>query len=176
MEFETKHSRRQFIATGSALAAAAATGLTPNRIAAQSPKSQPKIVAFTKFLQDLSYDDLAAKIKELGFDGVEATVRNKGHVLPERVEEDLPKMVEALKRHDVEIVAMATDVKAADALSEKVLKTAVGLGVKWYRMGFYKYDLEAPILKQLEDLKPHFKELADLNRQLGVQGLSLIHI
>lgn len=174
MEFDTSYDRRRFMIAGMA-AAAGMIGLPTKRANAQDGKSQPKICAFTKFLQDLSYDELAAKIKELGFDGVEATVRNKGHVLPERVEEDLPKMVEALKRQDVEIVAMATDVLGADALSEKVLKTAAGLGVKWYRMGSAKYDLNQPILKQLDALKPHFKELADLNRQLGLQGLYQNH-
>jgi sugar phosphate isomerase/epimerase len=175
MEFGTKYDRRQFIAAGTAFAAAGMTGLSTKQVVAQDAKSQPNICAFTKFLQDLSYEKLAATIKQLGFDGVEATVRNKGHVLPERVEDDLPKMVEALKRHEVEIVAMATDVTSADALSEKLLQTAAGLSVKWYRMGFLKYEPDRPVLKQLDALKPQFKELADLNRQLGLQGLYQNH-
>ncbi|MEM7315187.1 MAG: sugar phosphate isomerase/epimerase family protein [Planctomycetota bacterium] len=175
MPNEQVQNRRDFLAKGTALAAAGITGLGTSPVAAQEPKAQPKICAFTKFLQDLSYDELARTIKELGFDGVEATVRKKGHVLPERVEEDMPKMVDALKRHDVEIVAMASDVTGADALSEKVLKTATGLGVKWYRMGFLKYDLKKPIIPQLKSFKPQINELADLNRQLGVQGLYQNH-
>jgi sugar phosphate isomerase/epimerase len=167
--------RRSFIKSGTALAAASMAGIAPTPLIAQDANVSPKICVFTKFLQDLSYDELAATVKELGFDGVEATVRNKGHVLPERVEEDLPKMVEALKRHGVEIVAMATDVNSADKLSEKVLKTAAELGVKWYRMGGLKYDMKQPVLKQLDNLRPQFKELADLNRQLGLQGLYQNH-
>ena len=48
-------------------------------------------------------DIKAETIKELGFDGIEATVRKKGHVLPERVEDDLPRLVEALQKHDLEV-------------------------------------------------------------------------
>ena len=144
-------------------------------MAQQAAQRTPRICAFTKFLQDLSYDELAATIKRLGFNGVEATVRKSGHVLPERVEDDLPKMVEALRNHDVEIVAMATDVRGADDLSQRVLSTAAGLGVKWYRMGFYKYDLDRPILKQLDELRPQVRDLAELNRELGLQGLYQNH-
>ncbi len=143
--------------------------------AATDDRLRPKICAFTKFLQDLSYDELAATIKMLGFDGVEATVRKGGHVEPERVADDLPKMVEALRNHDVEIVAMATDVCDAGPLSEQVLRTAAGLGVPWYRMGFYQYDPRQPILEQLDALRPQVRELAELNGELGLLGLYQNH-
>lgn len=175
MNTQRKHDRRQFLASSAATVAATALLPSASASAADSDDKLPKIVCFTKFLQDLSYDELAVQIKELGFDGVEATVRAKGHVLPERVEDDLPKMVEALRKNDVEIVAMATDVIADDELSQRVLKTAAGLGVKWYRMGSCKYDESAPIMKQLDELRPQFKDLAALNRELGLTGLLQNH-
>lgn len=168
------HDRRQFLKH--AAGAAATVSLSSVSAAqAQEAKAQPKICFFTKFLQDLSYDELARTVRELGFDGVEATVRKKGHVLPERVEEDLPKMIEALKREGVEVLAMATDVCGADETSERVLKTAAGLGVTWYRMGYYKYDPAREIIEQLDELKPQIRDLAALNRELGVQGLYQNH-
>jgi hypothetical protein len=50
---------------------------------------------FSKCLQWLDYPGMAGITAEAGFDGVDLTVRAGGHVLPERVEEDLPKAVEA---------------------------------------------------------------------------------
>ncbi len=167
--------RRKFLQAGAAVAVTTSTGCWQTSWAQEAEQHTPRICAFTKFLQDLSYDELAATIKRLGFDGVEATVRKGGHVLPERVEDDLPKMVEALRNHDVEIVAMATDVGGVDELSQRVLSTAAGLGVKWYRMGFYKYDLGQPILKQLDELRPQVRDLAELNRELGLRGLYQNH-
>ncbi len=144
---------------------------------AGEPRSHSyRICAFEKFLQDLSYDELADPIAELGFVGIEATVRNGGHVLPERVEDDLPKLVEALKKRDLEVTTMASDVLSPDQpLTEKVLRTAVGLGVKSYRMGFYRYDLTRPILEQLEEIRPGLNELAALNRELGIKALYQNH-
>jgi len=135
-----------------------------------------RICAFEKFLQDLSYDELADTIADLGFVGIEATVRNGGHVLPERVEDDLPRLVEALQKRDLEITTMASDVLSPDQpLTEKVLQTAAGLGINSYRMGFYRYDLTQPIVKQLEEIRPGVYELAALNRELGIGALYQNH-
>lgn len=168
---QTEHAglqRRQFI-SGSLLAGLAAVSASPLAQAANASKGEYRICAFEKFLQELSYDELADVIAELGFVGIEATVRNKGHVQPERVEEDLPKLVEALEKRDLEVTTMATDVLSpSEPLSEKVLRTAKGLGINSYRMGFYEYDLRKRILPQLNAIRPQLKELAVLNRELGV--------
>ena len=108
--------------------------------------------------------------------GIEATVRRKGHVLPERVEEDLPKLVEALEKRDLEVTTMASDVlNPAQPLTSTVLRTAKALGITSYRMGFYKYDLNKSILPQLEEVKSQVKELAAFNREMGVTALYQNH-
>ena len=77
-------NRRRFLSLGAAGAVAAGfLGSTVD--AGDAHGSKYRICAFEKFLQDLSYEELADVIAELGFVGIEATVRNKGHVLPERV-------------------------------------------------------------------------------------------
>ena len=57
-----------------------------------------KVHVFSKHLQFLNYQDMAAAARDIGFDGVDLAVRPKGHVLPERVETDLPKAVEAIRK------------------------------------------------------------------------------
>ena len=167
--------RREFVsralvgATGYAMMSASA-------LAVDSAATSYQICAFEKFLQNLSYDELADVIADLGFVGIEATVRNGGHVLPERVEDDLPRLVEALKKRDLEVTTMASDVLTPDQpLTEKVLRTAVALDVKSYRMGFYRYDLKRPIIEQLEEIRPGLNELAALNRELGISALYQNH-
>lgn len=167
--------RREFISR-SLLTGLAAVSAIPMAHAEKQSKKEYRICAFEKFLQELSYDELADVIAELGFVGIEATVRNKGHVQPERVEEDLPKLVEALKKRNLEVTTMATDVlNPSEPLSEKVLRTAKGSGIKSYRMGFYKYDLKKRILPQLDEIRPQVKELAAFNRELGVTALYQNH-
>lgn len=167
--------RREFVSRAVAGAAAGAMLGIPAS-AHDHESSGYRICAFEKFLQDLSYDELADTIAELGFVGIEATVRNGGHVQPENVEKDLPRMVEALKKRDLEVTTMATDVLTPDQpLSKTVLRTAVDLGIKSYRMGFYRYDLTKPILQQLEDIRPGLNDLAALNEKMGISALYQNH-
>lgn len=167
-------SRREFL-VGS-LATAAATAWTAATAAQPSETPRNPICAFTKFLQPLSSDQLAETIARLGFDGIEATVRANGQVLPERAADDLPKLVEALGKHGLEITIMTTTVTRADvAADEQLLRLAAGLGVKRYRMGYYTYDLEQPVKPQLDALRPAVRELAAMNREIGIQGLYQNH-
>lgn len=175
LPIHTRLDRRGFLGSTLAAGALATIGPSPAVRAQPSTRGNPTICAFIKFLQDLSYEELASTVKELGFDGVEATVRKKGHVEPERVQEDLPKMVNALRAHDLEITVMASDVTGVDPLAERVLRTATELGVKRYRMGFFRYDLDRPILEQLEQIRPVIRDLVQLNAELEIQALYQNH-
>ena len=75
-------------------------------------------------------DTPAETVAAIGWDGIECPVRAKGQVLPERVEEDLPKFVEALRKRGKAIHIITTDVKnVAQPLTQKVLHTAAKLGI-----------------------------------------------
>ena len=176
MKPDVSLNRRQFLKR-TAVASVAAT-LLPSGLTAVAPdKTGPwKFCAFEKPLLFLNYDDTADVFADLGFDGIEAAVRPGGHVLPERVEEDLPKFVEALKKRGLEITILTSGISGADQPhAEKVLRTAAKLGIKRYRMDWWRYDLKQPIQSQLDALRPRLKELASLNRSLGVTGLYQNH-
>lgn len=165
-------SRRTFIAGA---AGAAALALAPPAKAAKAAPAN-KVCAFVKFVQTLSYDELADQIAEAGFDGIEATIRDKGQILPEQVADELPKLVEALKKHNLDITIMASSVNSVDQPhTESVLRTAASLGIERYRMEYYRYDLKRSVTEQLAELRPVVKDLAALNRELGIAGLYQNH-
>ena len=94
-----------------------------------------KVHIFSKHLQFLNYQEMAEAAAEMGFDGIDLTVRPNGHVLPERVETDLPKAVEAMRKLDLVPSLMTTAVDDADnSTDRKVLEVAAKLGFKYYRM------------------------------------------
>lgn len=178
MKIESTLNRRDFLKQTSvaALAAAVAPAATSLAAPAGGKKLPWKFCAFEKPLLFLNYDETAEVFAELGFDGIEAAVRPGGHVLPERVEEDLPKFVEALKKRGLEITILTSGINSAtQPHAEKVLRTAAKLGIKRYRMLWWKYDLTKPIRSQLEALRPGLKELVALNRELGLSGLYQNH-
>lgn len=134
------------------------------------------IAAFVKPLQTLPFDRLAREIASLGFSGIEATVRKGGQVEPERVADDLPRLVEALKKENLVITLMTTNVnRADDPVGVKVLRTGASLGIRRYRMQWYRYEVQKPIPAQLAALRPVVRDLATLNRELGITGLYQNH-
>ena len=171
MKNALKLTRRRFLAGATAASALALMPLpVPAKVAGR------KICAFEKPLQFLNFDELADLFAKWGFDGVEATARDGGHVLPERVEQDLPLWHEALRKRGLEITVLTTGINGVDSPhAEKVLRTASRLGVKRYRMLWYQYDLQRPILPQLEAIRPKVERLAALNRELGLTALYQNH-
>jgi sugar phosphate isomerase/epimerase len=167
-----KISRRRFLGQAAAGAAAACAP----QASAQADKPSWKIGGFTKILQDLSYEKTAELAAEIGWDGIEVPVRAKGHVLPERVDDDLPRLSEALKSKGLELMVLATDIRAADDPSaEKVLRAAVRAGVRLYRLGPMHYKVGTALSRQLVEFRARLKDLAALNRELGVTGLIQNH-
>ncbi len=171
--------RRDFIKTTAAAslgAAAMASTLPLNTGAAPAGAGQPKFCAFEKPLTFLSHDEMADFMAETGYDGVEVAVRPGGRVEPENVEQELPRLAEALKRRNLEITILTSGINRADQPhTEKVLRTAAKLGVKRYRMLWYRYDLNKPIFAQVEELRPVLKDLVQMNRDIGITGLYQKH-
>ena len=76
-------------------AAAAISGIGGARAAGPEPDNRVTACVFSKHLQFLDYEEVGKTAKNMGFDGIDLTVRPRGHVLPERVEDDLPRAVQA---------------------------------------------------------------------------------
>jgi len=163
-------NRREFIQQTAVGAAAALTPLGA-RAFAQSARPRWKVSAFSKPFTSLSFDDTADLVAEVGWDGIECPVRKTStHIQPERVEDDLPKMVEALKKRGREVTMVTTDIVGVDATAERILRTAAKLGIRRYRLGPIRYVANKSIRQQVTELTPQIRDLAQLNRTIGIQG------
>jgi sugar phosphate isomerase/epimerase len=168
------NTRRAFLQNASLLAGSLAISST-SVLAAE--KRANKLCFFTKHLQGLSFDDIASLAVEMGVDGVESPIRPKGHIEPEKIEDELPKYVEALKKQNLELTILTSGITevSAEQRTEAVLRTAAKLGVKRFRMSYYKYDLQKPIWPQLQEIKPKLKDLIQLCQEIGIQPLFQNH-
>lgn len=98
------------------------------------------IVYFSKHLLWLDWEHMAETTKELGFDGLDVTVRDGGHVEPARVREDLPKVAKIVREAGLEIpmiTAGIVDVNSPDA--EAIIRTAAEVGISRYRWGWFSW-------------------------------------
>src|SRR5579864_7090170 len=69
---------------------------------------------FSKPVPQLNWNELAQAVKAAGFGGIDLTVRKRGHVNPERVKEDLPKAVEAIRAEGLKVPMITTELLSAD--------------------------------------------------------------
>jgi sugar phosphate isomerase/epimerase len=168
-------TRRHFLHT--AALAAASSALAPVAAFAAPAARKNKLCAFTKHLQGLSFDQIADIAAEVGLDGIEAPIRPGGHVEPERITDDLPKLAEALKKRGLEITIMTSGINqvSKEQNTEQVLRTAKALGIERYRMLYFKYDLTKPILPQIDEWRPMIKDLVQMSTEIGIQPLVQNH-
>lgn len=169
MNFE--QSRRSFLrlaASAPMLNAALNPAATPFSDTAKSTK--PVVCLFSKHLGWIKdYNRLADSTASLGFGGTDLTVRQGGHVLPERVEEDLPKAFESLKKAGAPIVMITTRIQdPRDPTTRKILKTASSLGLRRYRRDGESWEGSRDPLKRIAELRGQIHELALLNQEYGL--------
>ncbi len=166
-------TRRKFVnLTGTSLCAIPLLGFD-NTIFKESDalNNRPTINIFSKHLQFLNYNDMAEAAAEMGFDGLDLTVRPNGHVLPERVVDDLPEAVAAMKKYGINPGMMTTNVWDATNQEEKsVLETASNSGITHYRTGWLKYPEDRTIKESQTIYGQQAKELELLNKDLGLIG------
>jgi sugar phosphate isomerase/epimerase len=135
-----------------------------------------KICVFSKHLQWTSISDAASIARDIGFDGVDITVRAEGHVLPGRVETDLPAAVEAVHKAGLQVPMITSDIMSVDTPhAEAVLKTASQLGIRYYRWGWLTYPADKGIAERLEEYRPQVKALAELNEKHQICGMYHTH-
>lgn len=159
------------------LQAAMAVGLTSTVFPMRRDETFPlKLSIFSKHLHFLDWDGMAQTAREIGFDGVDLTLRKGGHVEPERAEVDLPKAAEAIRRAGLELTMVTAGIVDADSPhAESMLRAMKSVGVKYYRWGGLRYNDNRPIPPQLDELKRRVGRLAELNSKYGVCAMYHTH-
>ena len=142
-----------------------------NSVFTNEKSDEMSISIFSKHLQWLNYNDMSALVADMGFDGIDLTVRPGGHVSPENVNRDLPIAVQAAQKAGLKVHTITTDIRTADQpFTTDIIKIASQLGINNYRMGWYKYDPKKELMENIALFKKDFSELAILNEQYKIQG------
>jgi sugar phosphate isomerase/epimerase len=155
------------------LAMAAANATNAQTVAPPAAK-RLKVDAYSRHLQWLrTADEVAEATIEMGFDGVDLTVRPyPGHVDPEKVAQDLPPFVKTIRSHGLQVVAITCPITDAESPNaEKILQAASSLGITHYWWGTFRYQQDKPIMEQLDPLKPRVAKLAALNAKYKMKAM-----
>jgi sugar phosphate isomerase/epimerase len=104
----------------------------------------------------------------MGYDGIDLTVRPGGHVLPERVTDDLPRALEAIRAKGTSVRMITTGLtSASDPTARPIMQAAARAGITLVKPGYWKYalkDVRAEVGAMASDLRG----LAALASECGV--------
>ena len=181
MQITDSISRRRFLEAAGATAAALNAnrllgGAQPDSSRAEAPL--PPVAVFGKIFQELKLDfeQSAQTTAAAGLDGVDCAVRPGGEILPERAVEQLPRYADALAKHKLRLLLMATDIHGVDSPhAREVLVTGKKLGIQHYRLGTWMHRPEVPARKLCAEIRSRLNNLAVMNGELGVCGLVQNH-
>ena len=162
-------TRREFVRTSLLAVSGAALGLKAAEPG--SPGAPRPVIGFSKPFQSMGPEDMAQFVGEVGWSGIECPVRPQGQIEPERVGEQLPRLVEAFRRRDLEIPIVVTEITSMrDAHAEEVLRVAAKLGTRKFRLGTFKYTEDRSIAKQLDGFGNDLREIGEVCGQLGIEA------
>lgn len=164
------NSRRIFVKRLGALGIM--TPLAANALSQFDIEEEPlEIHIFSKHLQFLEYQQAAQKAAEMGFDGLDITVRPNGHVLPENVKSELPEFINAIRNVGLKCDLITTSISdASDPLDRNVIDVASAQGVKFYRSDWFKYRSDFSMEESLNYYQAKVRELGMLNQENNIVG------
>lgn len=131
-------------------------------------------IMFSKMLGTLSVAEAGERIREIGFEGVDLTVRPGGHVLPENALRDLAPAVKTLRSLGLSVPMISTSVTAADEEhARNVFQAAAECGIHRLKLGYWRYEGFGTMAAQIEEAKRKLEGLGRLAREYGV--IACIH-
>ena len=136
----------------------------------QGASTGPTICIFSKHLAQLDVNNLGKTAQQMGFSGVDLTVRDGGHVKPERAAIDLPRAFDSIQHHGLSIPMITTGLtSASDPTAHPILSTAAKLGIPRYKLGYFRYT-GSDIESRLAEVKRSVSGLVALGRTTGIQA------
>lgn len=133
-----------------------------------------KIGAFTKSFQSWPIPVVCHRFKEIGLDGLDLTVRPRGHIEPENVATELPLAAKAALEAGTQILIMTTAITDPGPEAETILATAGKLGITHFKLGYYRYKPFGTLFQQMKETKERIAAVVEMAGKYGV--LPCVHV
>jgi len=135
-----------------------------------------QLVMFSKMLQEFSVAKAGEIIADLGFEGVDLTVRPGGHVRPENVTADLPPAVATLRDMGLSVPMITTAIVAAEEpQAEEIFRAAAECDIPQLKLGYWHYEGFGRLKAQLDAVRATLHGLQALAQKYGVQANIHLH-
>ena len=128
-------------------------------------------IFFSKHLQFLDLKEAGQIAAELGFDGIDLTVRPKGHILPETATSRLPQAIQEIKASGSSCIMMTTEIEdASNQQDREIIKAGAASGIQFYRANWFNYRKNVSMPESLNFYEEKIQQLSDMNRKFEMVG------
>lgn len=166
------YTRRKFIKNVAVTAMLTPLVPSPMHFFNRDELNEPlNVHLFSKHLHFLNIKEAAEISAEIGFKGLDLTVRPEGHVLPENVETDLPIAVRDIKAAGSSCELITTAISdVANEHDIKVIEKAAIEGVKFYRSDWFSYLERMSMQESIAFYQEKIRTLSEVNKQNNIVG------
>ena len=131
-----------------------------------------KMMFFSKHLGSLSVAEAGRVIRELGFEGVDLTVRPGGHVLPEHALKELPGAVRTLVDLGLDVPLITTGITSVqDPFAADIFEVAGQVGIPNLKLGYWRYGAFGTLCGQIDAMARELDGIEELARRTGVRAV-----
>jgi L-ribulose-5-phosphate 3-epimerase len=135
----------------------------PKAGVAQAPRTTPLICAFSQNLVKVPYSQLGLVAQQIGYDGVDLTVMDGGHVNPHVTNVDLVRAIESVRGAGLEVPLITTTLTTpADQTAYAILAITGHTQVHLFRTGFWPYSPDIP--QRLAQVRNELAALTQVGR------------
>lgn len=104
------------------------------------PRATPMICGYSQNMAQIPYPELGVIARQIGYEGIDLTVMQGGHVNPFITNVDLVRAVESVRGPGLEVPMISTNLTSiGDATAYAILAITGHTQVHLYRMGFWPY-------------------------------------
>lgn len=131
-----------------------------------------EIVLFSKPLQHaakLSLEEVGDRIIDLGFEGVDLTVRPGGLVEPHAGKERLSRAISIFREKGLSVPMLTTAITTCDdQVTRDVFEVADSAGIDYLKLGYWRYDGFGSLSEGLESMRTDLHLIRELSASFDV--------
>jgi sugar phosphate isomerase/epimerase len=134
-----------------------------------------KLMMFVKHVQSLPLAKAAQTMREIGFEGMDLTVRVNGVIQPERARQELPRTVELLASCGLQVPLLTTDILRADDNARSIMETAASVGIQEIKLGYHHYRTFGSFKENLAAMHRDIESIEKLAKSCNIRANLHIH-
>src|SRR4051812_45070322 len=130
-----------------------------------------QLMMFAKHLQTLPLAEAGRRVRELGFEGLDLTVRPGGFVEPAKLREELPAAIATLRDCGLAVPLLTTSITtASDPAAVATFEAAASLGVREIKLGYWNYKTFGTFRATLAQMARDLDGIEQIAARTGVRA------